>query len=346
MPALYPQDMAQPVLAAPAQYSVFLTVTVKPGHEQAVREGLGDVAGLQRSVGFRIPEGNLSVVVGIGSDLWDRAYADLPRPAGLHPFVELHGAQHHAPSTRGDLFFHLRATRFDLCFELTQQLLRAFGDDVDPVDEVHGFRSFDERDLLGFVDGTENPPFGYEADDAALVPKDEIYAGASYVIIQKYVHAMEDWNALSVEEQQNVIGRTKLEDIELDDDVKPSNSHVALNTVEEPDGTERKIVRDNLPFGNAAQGEFGTFFIAYAADPAVTEEMLRNMFLGKPEGNYDRILDFSTAQTGCLFFCPPARLLEAPESYAASSDAPVDTTEQSTTPSGSLGIGSMKEQSV
>jgi putative iron-dependent peroxidase len=124
------------------------------------------------------------------------------------------------------------------------------------------------------------------------------------------VHDLDAWHALSVEEQEQVIGRTKLEDIELDDDVKPSNAHNALNTID-IDGKEVAILRDNMPFGSAAEGVFGTYFIGYARDPSVTEQMLHNMFVGRPEGNYDRILDFSTAVTGSLFFVPSLPLLES-----------------------------------
>jgi putative iron-dependent peroxidase len=208
------------------------------------------------------------------------------------------------------------------------------------VDEVHGFRYFDERDLLGFVDGTENP-VGRAAGVAALTgDADPDFTGGSYVIVQKYLHDMDAWNALPVEEQEKVIGRTKLSDIEMPDDVKPANSHVALNTIEDPDGTERQILRANMPFGEVGRGEFGTYYIAYAATPSVTEQMLVNMFIGNPPGNYDRILDFSTAVTGSLFFAPSADFLDdIPDAPGALPDpagaaAPGE--------SGSLGIGSLK----
>ena len=123
---------------------------------------------------------------------------------------------------------------------------------------------------------------------------------------------MAAWDALTVEEQERVIGRAKLSNVEMADDVKPSNSHVALNTIVDPDGTQRQILRDNMPFGSLGAGEFGTYFIGYAATPSVTELMLQHMFLGDPPGNYDRILDFSTAVTGTLFFVPTADFLDDP----------------------------------
>ncbi|MBN9168524.1 MAG: Dyp-type peroxidase, partial [Microbacterium sp.] len=276
-----------------------------------VRDVLADVSGLTRSVSFRTPDDDLMCVVGIGADLWDRMYG-LPRPQGLHPFVPLQGPKHSAPATPGDLLVHLRARHMDSCFELARHVTARLAGLAVVVDEVHGFKYFDERDLLGFVDGTENPE-GQDASDAVLIgDEDPLHAGGSYVIVQKYLHDMAAWNALSVEEQERVIGRTKLDDIEMPDDVKPANSHLALNVIEDEHGVQRQIMRDNMPFGSVGDGEFGTYFIGYAATPDVIEQMLRNMFLGNPPGTYDRILDFSTAHTGSLYFVPTVEFLDDP----------------------------------
>jgi porphyrinogen peroxidase len=255
-------------------------------------------------------------------------------------------------ATPGDLLFHVRANRMDLCFEFVAQLMYRLAGAVTVRDEVQGFRYFDERDLIGFVDGTENPA-GNAAAAAALVgAEDPDFAGGSYVIVQKYVHDMSSWNALTIEDQEKVIGRSKLDDIEMPDDIKPSNSHVALNTIIDPDGTQRQIVRANMPFGAPSRGEFGTYYIAYAATPSVTEQMLTNMFIGDPSGNYDRILDFSTALTGTAFFAPSADFfddLPAPPasrstSTAAAAGAPDAPPASGTSASsdGSLGIGALK----
>jgi len=319
--------------------AIFLILTVNPGGEETVRDLLADVSGLQRSVGFRIPDGELQVVTAIGSDAWDRLFAG-PRPSELHPFRELTGPRHHAPATPGDLLFHIRANRADLCFEFAARLMDRLRDVVTVADEVHGFRYFDERDLIGFVDGTESPG-GRAGIRAAIVTsdRDPDFAGGSYVIVQKYVHDIPAWNALSVAEQERVIGRTKLDDIEMPDDVKPANSHVALNTLTGPDGEQLQIIRANMPFGQVGTGEFGTYYIAYAATPSITEQMLQNMFLGSPPGNTDRILDFSTALTGCNFFAPAADFLDDPPGPPAAQAAEAPTTAAS-----SLGIGSLKGQ--
>jgi putative iron-dependent peroxidase len=305
----------QAVLTPTTEAAIFLVLTVDSGSEAALRELLADVSGIRRSVGFRIPEAELSCVVGIGSDLWDRAFGR-PRPSALHPFTELAGATHTAVATPGDLLFHIRAHRLDLCFELAERLMNRLRGYALVVDEVHGFRSFDQRDLLGFVDGTENPEGATARSSVVMDEQDPKFAGGSYVVVQKYLHDLNAWDALPVAEQERAIGREKLSDIELPDDVKAANSHVALTTIVDDDGEERQIVRLNMPFGAVGAGEFGTYFIGYASDPDVIEEMLRNMFIGKPAGNHDRILDFSRAVTGNLFFIPSGDFLDDPRNVA------------------------------
>jgi porphyrinogen peroxidase len=301
---------AQAVLSPLTGAAIFLVLAVQPGrqHADTVRGLFGDLAGLVRAVSHRALKSHLTCVAGIGADAWDRL-AGPGRPAGLHQFHAIDAGPRQAPSTPGDLLFHIRAGRMDLCFELATQILQRLGTAVTVADEVHGFRYFDDRDLIGFVDGTENPE-GAEAVQATIIgAEDPRFAGGSYVIVQKYLHDMAGWNALPTEEQERIIGRTKLADIELDDSVKPTCAHNALTTIMSDDGEQLQIVRDNMPFGTVGTGEYGTYFIGYARSPAVIEQMLTNMFVGSPAGNYDRLLDFSRAVTGNLFFVPSAPLL-------------------------------------
>ena len=332
--------MPQAILAPLTGAAIFLVLTIDPGGEQVCRDLLSDWSSLRRAVGFRVPGDDLVCIAAIGSQAWDRLFAG-PRPAELHPFRELAGERHHAVSTPGDLLFHIRHERMDLCFEFASQALTRLAGAVTVADETHGFRFFDERDLLGFVDGTENPE-GAAAASAALVgAADPGFVGGSYVIVQKYLHDLDAWNALSTEDQERVIGRSKLSDIEMPDDVKPANSHVAVNTIEDPDGTQRQILRANMPFGELGRGEFGTYYIAYAATPSVTELMLTHMFIGNPPGNTDRILDFSTAVTGSLFFAPSADFLDdLPDPPGTAVDSAVSGPAQD----GSLGIGSLNRR--
>src|SRR6202795_863637 len=337
--------LAQAVDAPLTRAAIFLVATLNPGSENraTLRSLCGDLAALVRAVEFRDLEGGLSCVIGFGSDAWDRLFGQ-PRPVELHPFREVRAGARHAVATPGDLLFHIRAKRMDLSFELATQIMARIGKAVSPVDEVQGFRYFDDRDLLGFVDGTENPR-GEAAIDAVLIgEEDAAFASGSYVIVQKYLHDLDGWNALSTEAQERIIGRTKLSDIELDDSIKPTSAHSTLTTIVE-DGKEIKILRDNMPFGRAAQGEFGTYFIGYSRSPRTIERMLENMFVGQPPGNYDRILDFSLAVTGSLFFVPSATFLDSvtDDEPAAAAPAPVETAPSSSSRNdGSLGIGSLK----
>jgi putative iron-dependent peroxidase len=344
--------VSQPVAAPLTRAAIFLVVTINPGPDNraAVRSFCADLPALFRAVEFRNLEAGLTCVMGIGSEAWDRLFGH-PRPNELHPFREIRAGSRHAVSTPGDLLFHIRAKHMDLCFELATRIMESLGNAVSMVDEVHGFRYFDDRDLLGFVDGTENPR-GQTVIEAAIIGnEDPAFAGGSYVIVQKYLHDMKGWNALSTETQERIIGRAKLSDIELDDSIKPTSAHSALTTISE-NGKELKILRDNMPFGNAAAGEFGTYFIGYCRTPRTIEQMIENMFVGRPPGNYDRLLDFSRAVTGTLFFVPPATFLESvnddspaatPVAAPVAESAPSTTTAAVTTVSdGSLGIGSLK----
>ncbi len=333
MPANAP--VTQPVTAKLTGAAIFMVVTVASGRpaETAVRELCASLSSLVRAIGFRASEGQLSCVMGIGSDLWDRLF-DGPRPAHLHPFKEINGV-HHAPSTPGDLLFHIRAATMDLCFELASVIMSRIDGQAEVADEVHGFKYFDQRDLLGFVDGTENPTAQAASDAVFIGEEDEEFAGGSYVIVQKYLHDLKRWNRVPVNEQEDFIGRAKLSDIEQRDADKKPYAHNVLTNITDEDGEQLQILRDNMPFGEVGKAEFGTYFIGYAKDPGRTERMLDNMFIGNPPGTYDRLLDFSKAVTGCLFFIPTVDFLDdvsdqAPDDGAAKAD-------------GSLGVGSLRK---
>jgi porphyrinogen peroxidase len=345
--------LPQPVVGPLTRSAIFLVVCIRQDEEAyaKVREFCAGLSGLIRAVEFRDVEAGLTCVTGFGSDAWDKLFG-APRPAELHPFQEIRSGGRHAVSTPGDILFHIRARRMDLCFELAMQIMDSIGDVVTVADEVHGFRYFDDRDVMGFVDGTENPR-GDEAREAAIVgDEDPAFTGGSYVIVQKYIHDMKAWNALPTEMQEKIIGRRKLSDVELSDAEKPAYAHNALTNIEE-NGRQLQILRDNMPFGRPGHGEFGTYFIGYCRTPRVTELMLQNMFVGNPPGTYDRLLDFSRPATGSLFFMPSSTFLDdvstdPPDATAATqsaeteppltapSPAPVDVRDTS------LRIGSLK----
>jgi porphyrinogen peroxidase len=342
------QPIAQPVLGPLTRAAIFLVVTIKPDAESyaAVRGFCGGLPGLIRAVEFRDIDAGLTCIAAFGSDAWDRLFGR-PRPAELHPFREFRAGNRHAMATPGDILFHIRAGRLDICFELAMQIMEQIGDAVSVDDEVQGFRYFEDRDIIGFVDGTENPRGALALESALVGDEDAAFAGGSYVLVQKYLHDMKAWNALTTEAQELIIGRRKLSDIELDETVKPASAHSALTVIEE-NGKEVKILRDNMPFGQPGRGEFGTYFIGYSRTPRITELMLENMFVGRPAGNYDRLLDFSRPVTGGLFYAPSATFLEGAgdvQPATAAIAAPTVASEAAAAPTGrdgSLGIGSLK----
>ncbi|PHH85407.1 hypothetical protein CDD83_455 [Cordyceps sp. RAO-2017] len=300
---------------------------------------MGGVGGLAKTVAVRDSSSSFSCTVGIGSDAWDRLVPTDGeggrgrRPAELRPFRAVSGAAHTAPSTPGDLLFHIRSDRRDVCFEFERLLMRRLGDAVAVEDLTVGFRYFDLRDLLGFVDGTANPvgpalpasvlvaaqdvgdaavEQGQEegADDDEVRQESAAAVGGSYVVVQKYLHDLAAWEKLPAEAQEAIIGRTKLDNVELEDAAAgEQKSHKTLATIEDAAGREHDILRDNMPFGSPGEGQFGTYFIGYSRRLWVIERMLRRMFVGDPPGLHDRILDYSTAATGAVFFVPSAALL-------------------------------------
>ncbi|TMN24309.1 Dyp-type peroxidase [Pseudoxanthomonas sp. X-1] len=303
-----PQAIDAPLSIA----ATFLVLNVKdtPQAQASVRSTLGATGDLVKTITSRDLSRGFTCNVGIGSRVWE-ALTGLSKPRELHPFREIRGATHTAVSTPGDLLFHLRAPSMDLIVEFEKLLLQSFGDAVEPVDEVCGFRYFDGRDLLEFVDGTANPD-GLALPQATLVgQEDPDHVGGSYVVIQKYLHDLDAWRAQQVEAQETIIGRRKFDNTELPDAPAPAQkSHKTLCTISDDQG-EHDILRDNMPFASPARGEYGTYFIGYTRHLWVIEKMLERMFIGDPAPLHDRILDFSTAKTGVVFFVPARAVLDA-----------------------------------
>jgi putative iron-dependent peroxidase len=301
-----PQSIEAPL----SQAAVFLVLSIGADAKAlaVARQCVADIGSLTRAVGFRDLGGRLSCNVGIGSAAWDRL-GQPRRPAQLRPFQEIRGPAHTAVATPGDLLFHIRAERADMCFELERLILTTLGSAVTVEDEVQGFRYFDARDLLGFVDGTENPTGSALAQSSLIQSDDAPFEGGSYIVVQKYLHKLAPWNALDVATQESIVGRSKLDNVELED-TGGRESHKTLTTIVDAEGVEHDILRDNMPFGRPGLAEYGTYFIGYARNLWVIESMLRNMFVGITPGRHDRILDFSTAVTGTTFFAPSNSMLE------------------------------------
>jgi putative iron-dependent peroxidase len=304
--------MAEPqrgILDEPGESALFLILRVP----ERAREGARVAAAAARipaataRLAKSAPRARLASVVGLGGELWD-AVSPGGRPRAFLPFRAVESGGRRAPATGGDLLVHVVARRPDLCFELAMQVRAALGDAVEVMDEVHGFRYLDSRDLTGFIDGTENPK-GRERAAAALIgAEDPAFAGGSFAYTQRYVHDLERWSRLSVHEQEQVIGRRKRDSRELSGRAKPPTAHISRTVIEEG-GEELEIVRHSFPYGTTS--ERGLFFIAYTRDLAIPERMLARMMGMSGDGLHDRLMEFSRAVSGATFFAPSLRVLRA-----------------------------------
>jgi len=343
---------SQNVLDYPGENTIFLVWNFKQDQEVgAVFERIcALVINLNNSNEIRFPHSATSCVMGIGYDAWHRLGLPVPLPKELENFVPIAGAKHTAVATRGDLHFHIKGATGSICYDMAAALAQILDPVAVSVEEVHGFRYWDGRSILGFVDGTENPEGEKRAFFGLIGDDDPAYRGGSYLFVQKYIHDLKAFKALPVGEQEKVFGRYKENDVEMSDEVKPSNSHSALANV----GDDLKVLRDNMPFGNMSNNEMGTYFIAYASTFSTVKKMLDAMFIGSPAGNYDRLLDFSTAKTGSLFFVPTASFLKNVASGAPALEpvlsAPAaagvleEAGSRTSSGDGSLSIGSLKKE--
>ena len=295
-----------------SENAIFIVLGINSGETslETIKEFCANFSALARSLNNRFPDGNFGAVLGFGSKAWDQLFPNQPKPKELSEFQEIKGEKHTAVSTEGDLFFHIRANKVAICYELASIINAKLKEATYCISETSGFRYFDGRAILGFVDGTENPEAVIAQGYAYVGSEDAEFTGGSYAFIQKYLHNMDKWAGLSTEQQEKVIGRRKFNDVELEDDVKPLNAHNVVSKAYDEEGNELKIVRGNMPFSNPAKGEYGTFFIGYARSFKTTRQMLEHMFLGSKEGYVDRLLDFSTPISGTLFFVPTYDFLD------------------------------------
>lgn len=333
------------ILAGPGRSALFLTLAVGPeaGDEARVREVCAAIPALVRSVGHRDETAALSCIVAIGAEAWQRIVPGGSPPAQLHPFRALSDGPRTAPSTPGDLLLHVRAERTDFCHELARLIRAQLGEAVSVIEEISAFAYMDNRDLIGFVDGTENPAADERAQFVIVGDEDPEHAGGSYVTTQRYVTDFPRWNACKTEEQEGAIGRTKADDVELDAATCPPGAHKLRTTIVR-DGAEQKILRQNRAWGTTSAS--GTYFIGYARDLSVTEDMLTRMVVADADGVYDRLLDFTTPVTGCNFFAPALDVLEGlgdPPADAATAAGPDAAPPEPQPGAGeTLGIGSLR----
>lgn len=259
---------------------------------------------LINSMRIRQENSELKVAFGFSKAGFEYLFPKAKLPKELEDFKTMAGKnQHQMPATGGDLFLHIRAADNATVYELTDQIMQFIKDITEVIDETDGFRYFEGRAIIGFIDGTEAPAEQDSAEYAIIGDEDPDFIDGSYAFAQKWIHDMQDWNGKSTEEQEKAVGRHKFSDVELEEDDKDHNAHNIASKIEEG-GQELKIVRMNVPFSQPAVGETGTYFIGYSRHWLVTKKMLEQML--KLD---DQLLSFSTIKTGQLFFIPSRSLL-------------------------------------
>ena len=295
------------ILPLPSHHARFIVLNLKDLSIETLKEQLNDLLSTRDRLITQHPDAEIKTSIAFGPELWVKLYNTIPD--GFKQLAPIHG-NFEMPVVPADVLIHIASARADLCFALSQSFFEGIQDQVEVLDERVCFRYLDGRDLTGFIDGTENPQFPDDRDEVALLGEEAgIFADGSFVFAQRYVHNLENWKKLKVDAQEHVIGRTKLESIELDDDVKPDNAHIARAVIEDDEGEELEILRHSLPYGDG-QGEQGLFFIAYTKDLTRIDKMLVRMFGTSDDGIHDRLLHFVTAVDGAYFFAPNEGVLE------------------------------------
>jgi porphyrinogen peroxidase len=298
------------IIPAPSPNALFLILRVldPPTNGRAVTKMTAGVPTLVEKIGATDPRAKLVCTVSFGSDFWD-VISPGKRPAGLRPFKAIDGGNLRAPSTGGDVLFHILSKRHDLNFELAMRVRAQLGDIVEVMDEVHGFQYLDTRDLTGFIDGTENPAGAKDRTQVALIGnEDRAFAGGSYVFTQRYVHNLKKWTTIPTSEQEKTIGRKKKDSTELSDKAKPPTAHISRVVMEE-NGEELEIVRHSFPYGTVS--EAGLFFIASSKTLDIPEKMLSRMLDTSGDDLHDHLMDYTQAVSGATFFAPSLEVLKS-----------------------------------
>lgn len=305
----------QDVIPEQAQSTILCTVNFKKDVDTSVivdtfRDFCERLHPTMNSMKIRFPYDNFKFAMGIGADAWERLFPLSEKPKELARFSEIKGKEKTAVSTEGDLFFHIRADKMDVCYEMMLIIHKLLKDVIDPVDETHGFRFRDGRAIFGFVDGTENPDIEEAQDVVYIDDEKDPYQDGTYVLAQKYTFDLDLWETLTIEQQELVVGRTKEYDLELSDDKKPSNAHTEISKAHDSMGEEVKIMRANIAFAEPSKNIFGSYFLGYSKDFSITLQMLQHMFEGKDSDSHDSILDYFSTVSGNLFFVPSYEQLD------------------------------------
>ncbi|WP_180168098.1 Dyp-type peroxidase [Acinetobacter sp. YH12035] len=295
------------ILPLPSDHARFIVLRLKNLSIEDFKERLKELFTTRDRLITQHPNAQIKTAVAFGPELWSKLYEQAP--AGFKQLEPIQGS-FNMPVVPADVLIHIASARADICFALSQSFFEGIRDQVEVLDERVCFRYFDGRDITGFIDGTENPQFPDDRAEVALLGEDAgIFQDGSFIFAQRYAHNLDKWKKLKVDAQEQVMGRTKLESIELEDEVKPANAHIARTVVEDEGGEEMEILRHSLPYGDG-RGDQGLFFIAYTKDLKIIDAMLVRMFGTSGDGIHDRLLHFVTPMDGAYYFAPSEELLE------------------------------------
>ncbi|MDY2803502.1 MAG: Dyp-type peroxidase [Limosilactobacillus sp.] len=272
--------------------------------QAAIEEFVDRYQAIIRSLRIRDNKGNLKASLGFSNAAWDYLFPNAPKPKELETYQTISGDKYSMPATKGDIFLHIRANDEAVVYEMISQCMLFLKDYTTVVDETKGFRYFEGRAIIGFIDGTEAPQVEDAADYAIVGDEDPFFENGSYAFAQKWRHHMDIWNKLTTEDQEKAVGRKKFSDLELSDKEKFKNAHNVTSQAK-INGVEQKIVRMNVPYSDPASGITGTYFIGYSRHWTVTKKMLENMV-----EKHDYLLSFSDILSGQLFFIPSRPLLD------------------------------------
>jgi putative iron-dependent peroxidase len=245
----------------------------------------------------RTTMGGVNLVAGFRPGLWAEVVPD-DAPADVHDFDEdVVGVDGYVmPATQHDAVLWLSGIAYDVVFDIARAAIAALVGLATVAEETSSWPYMHDRDLTGFIDGTENPTL-IDAPELALIPEDEPGGAGTILLLQKWEHDATMWESLSVAEQEQVIGRLKPDSTEIED--KPEDSHVA-STDQDRFG---KIFRRNMPYGTVTN--HGTMFVGFSADQKRLSDMLESM-AGLPGGKPDALTCYTRALTGAYYFVPAA----------------------------------------
>ncbi|MBF7073744.1 Dyp-type peroxidase [Glaciecola sp. MH2013] len=300
--------MSQPqkgICAEPNLHAQYLLFNVVDDDFPAMRQKLSRLLDIFEYFDEEHYEAMVSGVIGVGANFWPELYPNA-MPQELSAFPDMQCEDRCAPVLPCDLFIQIRADRLDICHAIGIQVLELLRVHVELVEQVSAFRYLDGRDLTGFM-VTEDNPRGMKKFDISIVgDTDPEFRGGSYIHIQRFRHDMTRWNALSLRRQEAIMGKTKEHSLPLVDTGR--SSHTFRTKLTGPTGDYPSLLKQSMPYGDMLVQ--GLFYVSCANNSKSFREMLYSRIFGDEMGHYDRLLDYSNAETGAAFFAPSIQFIK------------------------------------